>query len=421
MRVRVRPLLSLAVLLLAAPLGAQTSTAWDPLFLGFGTEPEMDYGGRTVVSLHSLISRSIGRIGGAGGIGERHPGVAPAWEFPVAAAMLLVQHEVGGHGGRGREFGLSPSYAFNYDFSAATSIARPPATTEESTLLAAGGAESDTVMARRVLLDLLRPEGADGAKVPLAMMAKLDLSLYASSAEDPDDGPEIVDQYREGNDMAYYLISRQAERRGADPAAVWEGTYEADFDDPLLGSTYDDLLATAAWNLLDPSLVGAVVNYFRQHVLGGSVRVNAPVLRVGDGLGLTLGTRGALGPQEVSRFLDLYGATRRGVFTVYVRDLDSSVDRTYGFGAGVHALKLGRNVELGLSADSWDEPDSEEPLRGERTGSGWNATAEVDAMPAIFGGRWGFSAKLGSKSDGFFPGLPLEDGPYFALGLRAAL
>lgn len=413
---RATPILlpSVVLLLLAVPLGAQSSSSstWDPLFLGFGSEPEMDYGGRTVMSLHSLISRSIGWIGN---VGERRPGAAPAWEFPVAAAMLLVQHEVGGHGGRGREFGLSPSYAFNYDFSAATGIARPPATNEESTLLAAGGAEADGVMARRVLLDLLRPEGADGAKLPLAMIAKLDLSLYAASAEDPDDGQEIVDQYREGNDMAYYLISRQAERRGADPAAVWEGTYEADLDDPLLGSTYDDMLATAAWNLLDPSLMGAMVNYFRQHVLGGNARVNAPVLRVGDGLGLTLGTRGALGPQEVSRFLDLYGATRRGVLTVYVRDLDSSIDRTYGFGAGVHALKLGRNVELGLAADAWDEPGSQERIR---TGSGWNATAEVDAM---LGERWGLSAKLGSKSDGFFPGLPLEDGPYFALGVRAAL
>jgi hypothetical protein len=27
----------------------------------------------------------------------------------------------------------------------------------------------------------------------------------------------------------------------------------------------------------------------------------------------------------------------------------------------------------------------------------------------------------GSKSEGFFPGLPLEDGAYFAFGVRAAL
>jgi hypothetical protein len=406
-----------AALLLSLPIHAQTpesatDSTWEPLFLGFGSEPEMDYAGRTVMSLDSLLSRSFSRIGDAG---ERRPGLALAWEFPLGAALLLVQHEVAGHGGRGREFGLSPSYSFGYDFSAATGIERPPATNEENALLAAGGVEADGVMAHRTLLDLLRPEGADGAKVPLAVMAKLDLTLYVSTAEDPDSGEDLVDQYREGNDIAYYLLSRQAQRRGADPASIWDGTYEADLRDRLLGSTWDDARVTALWNLLDPSLVGAMVNYFRQHLFGGSVRVHAPVVRISDGIGLTLGTRGVLGPQEVSRFLDLHAATRRGVLTVYVRDLDSSIDRTYGVGAGVHGLKLGRNLEIGLSADAWDEPEARERIR---SGSGWNATAEVNAL---FGERWGFAAKAGSKSDGFFPGLPLEEGTYFGFGVRAVL
>lgn len=403
----VRACLLLSVLL-AVPLHAQSSS--DPFFLGFGTEPEMDYGGRTVMSLHSLISRSIGRIGG---VEEKHPGVAPAWEFPVAAALLLVQHEVGGHGGRAREFGLSPSYQFNFDFSAATGTERPPATNEEGTLLAAGGVEADQVMAHRTLMELLRPEGADGAKVPMAFMSKLDLTVYVSTLENPDKGQDFVDQYRDGNDMAYYLISREADLRGADPADVWNGVYQPITED--LDGTYNDVRTTALWNLLDPLLVGSAVNYFREHVLGGSARVHAPVLHLRDGLGLTVGTRGALGPQEVSRFLDFYAATRRGVFTVYARDLDSSHERTYGFGAGVHGLKLGNNLEIGLSGDSWDEPDAQERRSG---GRGWNATGQVDAM---FGERWGLSAKVGSKSDGFFPGLPIEDGVYAAFGVRAAL
>ena len=404
-------LVILAAALSTPVLHAQPDSTWEPLFVGFGTEPEMDFGGRTVMSLHSLISRSFARIGDAG---ERHPALAPAWEFPVGAAMLLVQHEVGGHGGRARELDLSPSYSFGYDFSAATGTERPPDTNDGNALLAAGGVEADGVMAHRTLLDLLRPEGADGAKVPLAMMAKLDLTLYVSSAENPDSGEDLVDQYRDGNDIAYYLLSRQAQRHGADPTAIWNGTYQADLSDPLLHSTWDDARTTALWNLLDPSLVGAVINYFRQHVLGGSVRVHAPVLRLRDGFGLTVGTRGALGPREVSRFLDLHAATRRGVFTVYVRDLDSSVERTYGGGVSVHGFKLA-NLEIGLAADTWDEPDSSERRSGDR---GWNATAEVDAL---LGERWGFAAKVGSKSEGFFPGLPLEDGAYFAFGVRAAL
>jgi len=407
-------ILFLAAALTVPSLHAQSPepAAWEPLFLGFGTEPEMDFGGRTVMSLDSLISRSFSRIGD---VGARHPGLAPVWEFPAGAAVLLLQHEVGGHGGRAREFGLSPSYSFGYDLSAATGTRRPPRTNEENSLLAAGGVEADGVMAHRTLLDLLRPEGADGAKVPLAVMAKLDLTVYVASMKNPDRGQKLVDQYRDGNDMAYYLFSRQAQRQRADPTSIWNGTYKADLDDPLLGGTWDDARTTALWNLLDPLMVGAVVNYFREHVLGGEVRVHAPVLRLRDGLGVTIGTRGALGPQEVSRFLDLHAATRRGVLTVYVRDLDSSIDRTYGAGAGVHGLELRGGLELGLAADAWDEPDSQERRSG---GRGWNATAEVDAH---LGERWGLAAKIGSKSDGFFPGLPLADGVYFGFGVRAAL
>src|SRR5436305_15268039 len=193
-----------AVLLLtppAPPLHAQPP--WDPLHLGYGTEPEMDYGGRTVMSLQSAASRGIGSIAG---VGERHPGVAPAWEFPVGAAVLLLQHEVDGHGGRAREFRLSPSYSFNYDFSAATGTQRPPKTNEENVLLAAAGTEADQVVSHRALLDFLRPEGADGAKVPLAMMSTLDLTLYLSEVKDPDRGDAFVHQHRDGNDTAYYPI-----------------------------------------------------------------------------------------------------------------------------------------------------------------------------------------------------------------------
>jgi hypothetical protein len=369
----------------------------------------MGFGGRTLASLHSGLSRAIGSIGD---VGERHPGVAPAWEFPLGAAVLLVQHEVGGHGGRSREFGLGPSYGFGFDFSGYTATERPPQTNEELMLLAAGGVEADQVLARRVFLDLLRPEGADAAKIPLAFMAKLDLSLYVSTAPRPrpgNDEGDFADELASGNDMAIYLVGRQAQRRGAPAADVWNDNYAIVFEDPLLEDNWDDTRMTAIWNVLDPSLVAGMVVYFRDHVLGGAERVRPPMLHLG-GMGLTVGTRGALGPQEVSRFLDVYTAIRRGVFSVYVRDLDSSVDRTFGVGSGAHGVRLGR-IELGLSADAWDEPSSLEKVYD---GQGWNASAELDAH---LGERWGLSAKVGAKSDGFLPGVPQEDGVYLGLGV----
>jgi hypothetical protein len=393
---------------------SQTSPSWDPFFLGYETEPGMDFGGRTVASVQSLISHSLGSLPHV----ENHPAVAPAWEFPVGAFLTVVQHEVDGHGGRAREFGLHPSYGFGFDFSGYTSTERPPRTHEENVLIDVAGTEADAVMARRILLDALRPEGVDGAKIPLAMMAKLDLTLYVSDVENPKNPGKLIDQYRSGNDMASYLISRQAARNGGRPGDVWTGDYEIDRNDPLLRRNWDDMRTTALWNALDPSLVAAVYAYFRDHVLHGETRVHPPALRVSDGLSLTVGTRGALGPQSVSRFLDLYGLTRHGVLNLYLRDLDSSTDRTRGAGAAVQGLRLGPALEIGVQADTWKEPQARERIYDEDTS--WNVTGTVDAALAFGDHRWGLAAKVGTKSKGFLPGRPTDDGVYAGFGVTAA-
>jgi len=400
--------------LAAAPACAQTAPAptWEPFFLGWETEPAMDAGGRTLASVQSLVSRSFLSLPHI----NAHPAVAPSWEFPLAAFLTVVEHEVDGHGGRAREFGLHPSYAFGWDFSGGTSIDRAPTTHEQSTLLPAGGAESDGVLAHRILVDALRPEGTDGAKIPMAFMAKLDLTLYIAQTHNPSSKPDdFVNDYHTGNDMAIYLVARQAARRGVRPELVWTERYVPVTSERTLRRTWDDLRVVALWNALDPSLVGAVYAYFRDHVIGGQPRVRTPALRVSDGLSLTLGTRGALGPQSVSRFLDLYGITGFGVVDLYVRDLDSTSDRAWGFGGGLRGVSLGPNLSLALEADSWREPAAREGIYdGDRS---WNVTGE---LAAAFGSRWGLAAKVGSKSKGFLPGKPADDGIYAGFGVTAS-
>ncbi len=400
-----------------APPGGQAGDAaatrlneWQPLLLGYSSEPGMEFGGRTLASAQSAASRAFASIAD---VGRRHPALAPAWEFPVAAALMLVQHEVDGHGGRAREFGLGANYSFGADFSATTTIARPPSTNEQGSLLAAGGTEADGVMAHAVLLDMLLPEGADGARVPLAIIAKLDLTVYVATTHSPSSSGFVSD-FRSGNDVASWLVSRQADRIGADPSRVWGNTYQPNVRDPLLERDWRAARSAALWNLLDPSLVAAAVAYVQQHLQAGSVSVHAPMLRLADGVGFTVGTRAALGPREVTRFLDLLAATDRGVLAVYVRDLDSPVDRTWGFGAALHGVCLGRGARAGAVADLWEEP--RQVAGGERV-SGWNAAGELDATLSR---RWGVAVKAGRKSLGFFPGLPLPAGTYAGLGLTFA-
>lgn len=397
---------------MAAPGDRATAAVWrwEPLFVGYETEPGMEFGGRTVASLQSGLAHAIGRIGR---VGTRAPAVAPAWEVPLAGMVLLLQHEAGGHGGRGRELGLGPSYRFGADFSGSTSLRRAPETNQQGTLLAAGGSEADGVLARRILLDALRPDGTDGARLPLFLLCKLDLSQYVYGTPSPR-GSDFVKEYRDGNDIAYYLVSRQAARRGGDPAAVWEGMYGPDLRDPALQDNWDQAKAAAVWNVLDPTLVTAMVGYVTQHARDGQARVRMPVWRLGRGLGLLVGTRAALGPGEVSRFLDVYLTVPWGVMAGYVRDLDSSRERTWGCGVAAHGVRLGTAATLGVAGDWWEEPRAGERPRH---GSSWNASAEVEAR---LGGRWGLAAKLGGKSDGFFPGRPVSDGLYFGFGVTAA-
>ncbi len=63
-----------------------------------------------------------------------------------------------------------------------------------------------------------------------------------------------------------------------------------------------------------------------------------------------------------------------------------------------------------MSADSWKDPISVENLRRE---DGWNANAELQ----LRFDRWGVAIKGGSKSEGFYPGLPLAKGSYVGFGV----
>jgi hypothetical protein len=235
--------------------------------------------------------------------------------------------------------------------------------------------------------------------------------LYVLGTTGPDD-PEVFDeQYVDGNDMANYLVSRQADRVDADPMEVWERDYVIDFDDPFLEENWDDVRITALWNLLDPTVVWSFVSYVRFHLMQGDLRIEPLEWRVAEGYGLGLGTRGFLGPDEVTRFLDFYARTPHGVASAYVRDLKSSIDRSYGYGLGFHRASLATGIELSFQADFWDRPES---LGMQDSESGANASLQLDTL---FKKRAGFSAMAGRKSEGYFPGLPIEGGWYFSVGV----
>ena len=408
-------MVALAGCLVAGAVRAEpiTDGVYDPYFIGFEAEPAMDYGGRDIATLQSALCRGIGWALPT----DRLSYLAPAYEFILAGGLSVVQHEVMGHGSRAREFDLNPDYGFGLDFSGWTSVGKAPESNLQNIVLDAGGMEGDSIMAHRILRDLYTGGGADGSKIPLMALGKIDFSLYCFETPNPTRSPnDFTDEANSGNDVASYIISRQAQRRHADPADVWNNNYPIDFTDRLLGKTYDQLQEAAIWNLADPAALAAMYSYVVDHAIGGHTQVRPPVVPLGGGFGLTAGTRAFAGPEEVTRFLDLYFVTPGPLFTVYGRDLQGVADQTYGWGAGLYGapVPLLTGVTFGLAGDVWQVPESPEGLYD---GSGWNAVGEVDAL--LFG-RWGVSGKVGAKSRGYFPGTPMESGAYGGAGLLVA-
>jgi hypothetical protein len=127
---------------------------------------------------------------------------------------------------------------------------------------------------------------------------------------------------------------------------------------------------------------------------------------------LTVGTRAAMSPDCVTRFLDLYLVTGLGVLNVYGRDLQSTEETTMGFGGGIYGLRLGPVVKLTVAGDYWKNPAAPEEFY--RDASGWNVSSELEIG---FGGPVSAAFKIGDKSEGFFPGVPTDSGLYGGAGL----
>lgn len=398
---------------LPAPQPAQQRRAldvhFDPYAVGWSSEPAMESGGLMLASAQRASSKLLGSTEAA----RTHPGVAAAWEFPFAMLFSIVTHEVNGHGGRGREFDLRPRYGFDLPRLAAyTGLRRAPKSRDEIIFICAAGTEADSVLAHRLLMDLARPGGAEASTVPLALFAKLDLTMYVAITKRAKlkNALEFRDQYREGNDIANYLVARQGQRRLADVGEMWNQILEVDYRDPLLRKNDSAVRVTALWNALDPGLITTVLRYSREHLAKGEARIRAPMLEVGNVLGITAGTRGFLGPSYVTRYLDLYVRVPFGVGSVYLRDLDSSVERTYGWGGSFTVAPADSRFAVTVAGDWWDEPDSAEYGNGTR---GWHGSAELRLPLAR---RFGILLNGGRKTAGFVPGRPVKAGTYFGVG-----
>jgi len=103
------------------------------------------------------------------------------------------------------------------------------------------------------------------------------------------------------------------------------------------------------------------------------------------------------------------------VASVYARDLDSSIARTWGFGGSFTFSPPGSRLSASVAADRWEEPASAEYGAGRRC---WNAGGEVRVPLAR---QFGLVVSAGHKTAGFLPGRPVPEGNYFGAGALLSL
>jgi hypothetical protein len=332
---------------------------------------------------------------------------------PLAELASTVPHEVGGHGARGRELGLRPTYQF-----ALPGIYRPlfSATVEqpsaaytsyetagivEGTRAIAGvlgGLEANYVGAWWINARIVRAGGDVSAD---------DLLVYATSKL-----PYVTT-----------FLSTSIDRRGA-PSSDDVASYVSSLQDQFNGWRAEDrrriagrLRAGYLWNLADPTLLWSFWGTAASTLVLGERTSRMPLPHVG-GFAVLLSPRFGLTPFGAEQLLDVFASDRRGrMIDVYGRVGTSGLASYYGAGARALGLRALERVTAGAELDVWRQPELLLDERGvfdppERVGVNAALYGDVELVRGL-----AVTGKLGAKTSGYVAGLPLAGGPHGYVGV----
>lgn len=318
-----------------------------------------------------------------------------ALDFPITNLVLVTQHEVFGHGARGREFKLSPNYHIDIPFpygegggltqvsSTSLNNRRPL----EKTAFITGGVEATELLGRRIALESLCHECLDAREAWLYTVTFHDQTFYVESLAD-----DIFD--RQGHDIQAYIqevntycgqeaLSRKKLRR-------------------------------LAWiNLLDAmSLVSWSTWY--DYLWSGNLYCELPSFTIGcvqllPGARLTLAPYGPeVGGHSYFKLNDMPGF-------IYARYGDNCGVHSYGFGIEMDSVFTNGDWIFGFKWDLWKQPFI--LTESFDTNSQWGTLILAKAS-YCWTNRVSFLLELGGKTAGFVPGEELNRGIVARVGIQ---
>jgi hypothetical protein len=325
-----------------------------------------------------------------------------ALDLPQDHFLMVVAHEVYGHGARLRELG-APAIGYQFDGpipygkgGASTRFELPPETTSTTRAgLAIAGIEAQEVLAAALRSQALARGAWDHRQAWLYLESRLAGFGYIRS---------VSARSGEGHDVAAFL--RDVNAACAPPTCR-----------ALEART---LKRRALLMLADPLLVSAAYGVVISYVGLGRRESRVPMIPLPGGRHYLPALDFAMTPYGTEWGMRHHARTRNQLATLTFRLGDTSEGRTWGVGARVTRRVRGPSAWATASLQLWRQPRLDGPAdtRGLQTGALATLAADVPLAGARAGRRSvGLSLEAGYKSAGFVPGEPLRAGGIFRVGV----
>lgn len=322
-------------------------------------------------------------------------------DLPQDHFLMVVGHEVFGHGARLREVGAS---GIRYHFDAPIPYGGGGASTEfdgEVRVARADVLAVDTagIEAQNAIADAIGRRALAGGALPyreawLYLESRLAGLGYIRSVS-PHSEP--------GHDVASFLLDLND---GCDPPAC----------QPLRGST---LKRRALLMLADPLLAASVYGWAASYLVRGDTALVVPTIPLPRDIRYLPAIRFEMTPYGTEWTMEHNFAVDGRLTSVSVRIGDASGTRAWGVGVVADAIVRRERVTAGVTADLWRQPALDAPPNPKELATGALAMgiAKLALGHRAPVDRAGVYVQGGYKSAGFVRGERLHAGPILRVGI----
>ncbi len=331
------------------------------------------------------------------------------FDVPQDHMLMVVAHEVFGHGARFRELGDG---RIGYGFDAPIPYGEGGAFTSfrgrfPRSPLAALAVSASGIEAQHALADAIAERAVSRGRIHYR-----EAWLYFESRL---------------TGMSYILTALPHSEEGHDVADFLD-TFQEACTTPCEPLTRKYVQRRAFLALADPLLYYAVYGFAVSYAGGASTTGPLPMIAIGGGTDIMPSLGFALAPygtewtvraalRQESRSL----RHRARITGVALRVGDTGAGVTWGVGVRAADVLRVRGLPIGAKMDLWRQPLplADQTSDRRRLGAGVSATV-VLPLPRPFRTRWvsGVDVTAGYKTDGYIPGEQLSGGGVLRLGLR---